>query len=268
MFNSIRFILILLYFVAFSSLLAKEVETPASPPCINAINRPCTALVLGGGGARGGAHLGVIRQLESQNIPIDIIVGTSIGAFIGGLYASGSSPDEIHKILTELNWGSGYRDRVYRDEMPMRRKHQRDEFPIRLDLGVDLDGIKMPKGVLLGQAMAELVVQAFGVQPDLAHFDQLPIPFRAVATNLINRDAVVLDSGSLVSAVQASMSIPGVVRPMQLNGLLLVDGGVANNLPISIAKQLGAERVIAVDIEAPLKTQDQLNSAPNNCPVF
>ncbi|MBU2225158.1 MAG: patatin-like phospholipase family protein, partial [Gammaproteobacteria bacterium] len=223
--------------------------------------RPCTALVLGGGGARGGAHLGVIRQLEAQHIPIDLIVGTSIGAFVGGLYASGYSPDDIEKILQTLDWGAGFTDKVSRDEMPLRRSQQRDQYAIRLDIGLGSDGVKVPKGLLLGQAMAELIQTAYGVQSANQHFDQLPIPFRAIATNLRNKDTVVLSEGSLMAAVQASMSIPGVVQPMRLNGQILVDGGVANNLPISVARSLGAHRIIAVAIDAPLQDEAQLDSA-------
>lgn len=230
-------------------------------PCARVQQRPCTALVLGGGGARGGAHVAVLRQLEAQQVPIDLIVGTSIGAFVGGLYASGKSPDQIAQLLNELPWSDGFRDRVARDEVPYRRKQQRDQFPLNPNLGVNLDGIKVPKGVLHGQAMAALIQQAFGLQTELSSFDQLAVPFRAVATDLTNRAEVVLSAGNLLQAVQASMSIPGVVRPMQLQGKLLVDGGVANNLPISIARQLGAERIIAVSIDAPLLSAEQLTSA-------
>ena len=145
--------------------------------------------------------------------------------------------------------------------MPVRRKQQQDDYPIRLGLGLDRSGIKIPKGVLLGQAMAELILEAYGAQLNHSHFDQLPIPFRAVAADLTNRETVVMSHGSLLQAVQASMSIPGVVRPMELNGRVLVDGGVANNLPVGIAKDLGADRVIAVAIDAPLLNKDQLDSA-------
>ena len=230
-------------------------------PCAKILDRPCVALVLGGGGARGGAHVGVLKELERLQIPVDVIVGTSIGAYVGGLYALGHSPAEIERIMRQTAWGQGFRDRVERDEMPMRRKQQRDEFPINLDLGLDNKGFKLPKGVLHGQAMAALIQQAYGVVPEFASFDQLPIPFRAVATDLANRDTVVLAEGSLLQAVQASMSIPGVVRPMEINNRWLVDGGVANNLPISVAKSLGADRVIAVAIDAPLLQQQQLDSA-------
>jgi NTE family protein len=250
-------------FVLFLSapLFAATSEDSLQQPCAKVKNRPCIALVLGGGGARGGAHLGVIRHLEQQAIPIDLIVGTSIGAFIGGLYATGHSPDEIQHILDHLQWSTGFRDKVHRDEMPIRRKQQQDDYPIRLGLGLDTSGIKIPKGVLLGQAMAELILEAYGAQLNHSHFDQLPIPFRAVAADLTNRETVVISQGSLLQAVQASMSIPGVVRPMELNGRILVDGGVANNLPVSIAKSLGADRVIAVAIDAPLLNKEQLDSA-------
>lgn len=223
--------------------------------------RPCIALVLGGGGARGGAHLGVIEQLERQQVPVDLIVGTSIGAFIGGLYASGLSSEEISQRLSETPWVNGFRDRVYRDEMPMRRKAQLDDFPITADLGISADGIKLPQGILHGQSLAEILQAAFGMQAQETDFDHLPIPFRAVATDLLTRDEVVLSSGSLVQAVQASMTIPGVVRPLELDGQMLVDGGVVNNLPVSVAKAMGVDRVIAVSIDLPLLQREQLNSA-------
>ncbi len=128
-------------------ILAAPSLDKTETPCAAVKNRPCIALVLGGGGARGGAHLGVIRQLEQQNIPVDLIVGTSIGAFIGGLYATGHSPDDIQRILDQLEWSTGFRDKVHRDEMPVRRKQQQDDYPIRLGLGLDGSGIKIPKGV-------------------------------------------------------------------------------------------------------------------------
>ena len=225
--------------------------------------RPCTALVLGGGGARGGAHLGVIEQLEQQQIPVDLVVGTSIGAFIGGLYASGYSAAQIREKLANANWAQGFRDRVYRDEMPMRRKQHSDEFSINVDLGLSAEGIKLPQGLLFGQALADVLSSVYGAAANIEHFDQLAIPFRAVATDLLTQQQVVLQRGSLLQAVQASMTIPGVVAPMELDGQVLIDGGVVNNLPISVAKALGAEQVIAVSIDAPLLNKQQLGSALN-----
>ena len=247
-----------------SSMTISATEATAvkvNSPCDRVVGRPCVALVLGGGGARGGAHVGVLKQLEAQQIPVDIIVGTSIGAFVGGLYAQGHSPEEIEQLLGQLPWGQGFRDRVDRDELPVRRKQQRDEFPINFDLGVGTKGVKLPKGVLHGQAMAALIQQAYGLSPELSSFDELAIPFRAVATDLGDRSEVILADGSLTQAVQASMSIPGVLRPLTLNGKMLVDGGVANNLPISVAKALGADQVIAVAIDSPLLAPEELDSA-------
>ncbi len=240
---------------------AEVTAVKINSPCDRVEGRPCVALVLGGGGARGGAHVGVLKQLEAQQIPVDIIVGTSIGAFVGGLYAQGHSPAEIEQLLTELPWGQGFRDRVDRDELPVRRKQQRDEFPINFDLGVGTKGVKLPKGVLHGQAMAALIQQAYGLSPELSSFDELAIPFRAVATDLGDRSEVILADGSLTQAVQASMSIPGVLRPLTVDGRMLVDGGVANNLPISVAKALGADQVIAVAIDSPLLASAELDSA-------
>lgn len=248
----------LLCLYSVSSLAAKP---DVAGPCATAIERPCVALVLGGGGARGGAHLGVIRYLEEQQVPVDMVIGTSIGAFVGGLYATGKSPDQMARILQELPWNEGFQDRVQRHEMPARRKQQRDAYPIQLELGVRLDGVHLPKGVLHGQAMAELLQRAFGVQANQLDFDALALPFRAVAADLVSGDAVVLAKGSLLQAVQASMSIPGVLSPVELNQRILVDGGVANNLPVDVAKALGADRIIAVSIDAPLLDKDELIDA-------
>lgn len=237
-------------------------QTPnATPLCPATLQRPCVALVLGGGGARGAAHIAVLEALEKQKVQVDMVVGTSIGAFVGGLYAQGRSAAEIRQIIDRLPWDEGARDRVGRPEVSPQARHLRDSFPIQPDLGIGYKGLKLPRGVLHGQSMATLIEQAYGLVPELISFDQLAIPFRAVATDLASGDAVVLGQGNLLHAVQASMSIPGVVRPFEWQGRLLVDGGVANNLPISVAKALGADRIIAVAIDAPLLTREQLEDA-------
>lgn len=229
--------------------------------CQQAVQRPCVALVLGGGGARGAAHIAVLEAIEQQGLQVDMVIGTSIGAFVGGMYAQGKTPAQIREIIRNLPWDQGARDRVGRPEVSPQARHQRDAFPIQPDLGVGYKGLKLPRGVLHGQSMATLIEQAYGLVPELQSFDQLPIPFRAVATDLATGDAVVLQQGNLLHAVQASMSIPGVVRPFEWQGRLLVDGGVANNLPISVAKSLGAQRIIAVAIDAPLLKREQLEDA-------
>ncbi|MBQ1783296.1 MAG: patatin-like phospholipase family protein [Gammaproteobacteria bacterium] len=246
-----------LWLSAFFTLAAPVADSP----CAKVVGRPCTALVLGGGGARGGAHVGVIKQLEAQQVPVDLIIGTSFGSFVGALYASGKSPAEIEKLMLATDWNAGYRDRVNRDEMPMRRKHQADDFNIQLGIGVGLEGAKLPAGVLLGQALSNLLRTALGSQTALTSFDELPIPFRAVAADLVSGQAVVLSQGDLATAIQASMSIPGVVQPMEIDGKLLVDGGIAAQVPVGIARALGAERVIAVEISSPGYGPDDLGSA-------
>lgn len=223
-------------------------------------DRPCVGLVLGGGGARGSAHIGVIRALQEQGIPIDLIVGTSIGSFVGGLYASGKSVDDIDRLFQEADWNAGYQDDISRSQIPNRRKRQLDNYPIHLDLGFDGSSIKLPQGFLRGQGMKELVDHMLGSYPRFASFDELPTPFRAVGADVETGEEVILVGGDLATALHISMSIPGVVRPIEINGRLLVDGGVANNLPISVAKSLGADIVIAVDIGSPTMTKEQLTS--------
>ena len=235
-------------------------SNPAQTICPTARQRPCIALVLGGGGARGSAHIGVLKALEERHIPIDLIVGTSIGSFVGGLYATGKSADDIQTLFSQANWKGGYRDNINRAQTPNRRKRQQDEFPIQLDLGIDKNGIKLPKGFLRGQGMKYLVDSMLGSYPTFSSFDNLAIPFRAVAADAVTGEAVILSSGDLATALQISMSIPGVLRPIEQNGRLLVDGGIANNLPINVARDLGADIIIAVDIGSPPLTQQELDS--------
>ncbi|UTF61721.1 patatin-like phospholipase family protein [Gilvimarinus sp. DA14] len=228
--------------------------------CDGIDDRPCVGLVLGGGGARGGAHIGVLKALEEQGIPVDIVVGTSIGSFVGAMYASGNSAEEIQLIFARANWDSGYKDALPRSKIPNRRKRQLDDFPIHLDLGFDGHSLRLPQGVLQGQGMKDLIDQLVGTHTTYESFDDLPIPFRAVAADIETGNEVVLASGDLSTALQASMSIPGIVRPIEYQGHLLVDGGIANNLPVSVAREMGAEVIIAVDIGAAAMSRDELTS--------
>jgi len=168
---------------------------------------PCIALVLGGGGARGGAHVGVLKALEEHQVPIHIITGTSIGSFIGGLYASGRSIDEIETILESSNWASGLGDQVSREDATLRRKQQEDAFPIQLGLGFDGSEFKFSQGVAQGQRMGELIQASVGLLPNFDSFDELPIQYRAIAADLETGEEVVLSSGSLISAMQASIPL-------------------------------------------------------------
>ncbi|WMC11086.1 patatin-like phospholipase family protein [Oceanimonas pelagia] len=224
--------------------------------------RPRVALVLSGGGAKGAAHVGVIRVLEQQRIPVDIVTGTSMGAYVAGMYALGLDAGELERQLLALDWNQGYQDKVGRDELSLRRKRQNDEFLLRTDIGIDEQWrLSLPGGFFQGQALGALLRRSTLTIPRLKNFDHLPIPYRAVATDMETMTPVVLSRGHLATAMQASMSVPGVLQPVTLNGKLLADGGVVNNLPVDVARELGAGVVIAVDIGDAMLPREQLDSA-------
>ncbi len=211
--------------------------------------RPKIALVLSGGGARGGAHVGVLKVLKENNIPIDIIVGTSMGSFVGGMYVSGMTPDEIATMLTTTDWTKYIRADYDRTDIPMRKKNIDYVYPGRLGIGVDTDNdLVLPTGVLKREPMLLKFMQLTQNVRDITDFDKLDIPFRAVATDIKNGDAVVLKSGSLAKAIYASSSIPGGFQPINIDGIDLVDGGVSDNMPIQVARDMGADIIIAVDV--------------------
>ncbi|GLS82268.1 patatin-like phospholipase family protein [Paraferrimonas haliotis] len=218
-------------------------------------------LALSGGGAKGAAHVGVLKVLEENNIPVDFVTGTSIGSFVGGLYALGYSADEIEAILLNTNWDAGFSDSVPREALGYRDKQHRDIYNIPINLGISEGEVRAPSGWLQGQTMSQLVRESVGELPVMDSFDDLAIPFRAVATNLETREAVVLSHGSLGKAMQASMTVPGILNPVEWDGMLLVDGGLANNMPVDVVKAMGADVVIAVDIGSPLLKKDDMDSA-------
>lgn len=224
---------------------------PGDPP------HPRIGLVLGGGGARGFAHVAVLKELERQRIPIGCIAGTSMGALVGGLYASGMSADQIEKALRAMDWEQMFNDRVERPERSFRRKRDDDLALIAGKPGVGNDGIKIAPGVLSGERVLLLLERMTQPVATRAHFDQLPIPYRAVATDLNTGQAVVMEDGNLALAMRASMSIPGVFRPVSRNDHLLVDGGLVNQLPVDVVRAMGADVVIAVDVSSPLLKLDE-----------
>ncbi|WP_196137901.1 patatin-like phospholipase family protein [Aliikangiella sp. G2MR2-5] len=214
--------------------------------------RPKIGLALSGGGARGAAHIGVLRELERLNIPVDYIAGTSMGAIIGALYASGYTPDEIEQIVITMDWQAAFDDEVARNQRSYRRKLDNRRFVSNIQLGLDSDGIKLPAGIVSGQSIGLMLNRYFAPVSHIRDFNQLKIPFHAVATDLATGEEVVLQQGSLAEAVTASMSIPGFLIPVEKQQQLLVDGGIANNLPVSVVRNMGADVVIAVDISTPL----------------
>ncbi|MGH8178905.1 MAG: patatin-like phospholipase family protein, partial [Steroidobacter sp.] len=223
-------------------------------------DRPRIGLVLSGGGARGAAHVGVLKVLDEMRVPIDAIAGTSMGAVVGGLYASGMSAIEIEELLRSVNWQDAFQDRPPREELGFRRKQDNREFLVRYALGFTDEGFVLPRGLVQGQKLEQVLRNAALPVAEIQDFDRLPIPFRAIATDLETGQAVLMESGDLVSAMRASMSAPGVFAPAQRNGRLLVDGGLVENLPIDVARDMGVDKLIVVDVSFPLYAREDLTS--------
>ncbi|MBL8261106.1 MAG: patatin-like phospholipase family protein [Xanthomonadaceae bacterium] len=217
-----------------------------------------TCLVLSGGGARGMAHIGVIKVLERERIPVDCIVGTSMGAVVGSLYASGLSAAEIETQMRALDWGTMFVDRIDRSVFTARRKAEDRSFLAKGGFGLRDGKVGVPPSLFEGQRLAIALRAALLPSATIPRFDDLPIPYRAVGTDLETGDAVAMDQGDLVNAVRASMAVPGAFSPVSYGDRSLIDGGVAMNLPVEVAQKWGARRIIAVDIAATLKTRDQL----------
>ncbi|MEE4639189.1 MAG: patatin-like phospholipase family protein [Wenzhouxiangella sp.] len=217
-------------------------------------------LVLGGGGARGAAHVGVLKVLEQQGIAIDVIAGTSMGAIVGALYASGYRADDIEAILGRIDWADALGDQPDRTLLSPQRKADAALVPSSLEIGVSREGLRIPQGLIQGQNLGLLLRELLLHVGTIDDFDQLPIPFRAVAADLVSGDPVVLASGDLVDAVRASMSVPGAFQPLHIDGRVLVDGGVVDNVPIDVARAMGATRLIVVDVGAGLAEEDELGS--------
>ncbi|TOH79884.1 serine protease [Vibrio parahaemolyticus] len=244
------------YFALWVSLFLIATPSVAQVKNEDIPTRPKVAVVLAGGGAKGAAHIGVLKALEEMHIPVDIITGTSMGAYVGGLYATGMSADEIESFIYSVDWNSGYRDRVDRSQRRVRDKEYEDRYQITTDLGLRFGEVRAPTGVVQGQNMLRVLRETTGNLGRFESFDELAIPYRSVATDILELDEVVIGNGYLVDAMMASMSVPGALPPYKLNGHMLVDGGVVNNMPVDVARAMGADVVIAVDISTDYKTED------------
>ena len=223
-------------------------------------DRPKIGLALSGGGARGGAHVGVLKALERLEVPVDFIAGTSMGAIIGGFYAAGYSADEIERLLNETDWNLALTDQPARRDRTMRKKELEADFLVPYRVGLNRGRLQTPLGAIEGQHLDQILHRILLPVIETYNFDRLPIPFRAITTDLVTGEEVVLSRGSLADALRASMSVPGVFAPVRIGDRLLVDGGMANNLPVSVVREMGADIVIAVDISTPLLKEDQLIS--------
>jgi len=219
----------------------------AEPGDANA-KRPKIGLVLEGGGALGFAHIGVLQWFEQHRIPVDYIAGTSMGGLIGGLYAAGERPDEIRTLATHINWNKTLNGEVALRDLTYRRKEDRVDFPNRLNFGLK-GGLSLPGGLNSGQEIGLILDKAVLPYFDLKSFDDLPTPFRCVATEMVTGKEKVFDQGSLSLALRATMSIPAVFEPVHDGQKIYTDGGALDNLPVGVAKKMGADVIIAVYLD-------------------
>lgn len=235
-----------------------------SPPAIAVCglppdDRPVVGLALGGGGARGYAHIGVLQALEELHVPVDVVAGTSIGSIAGGLLAAGLDAEAIARFASDIDWVALFNDDTPRGDRPFRRKQDDDLALVGTRLGVGPEGTLLPAGAISGQNLLVRFESAINEQVQVRDFDALPIPFRAVAADLATGREVVLGQGSLALALRASMAVPTIFDPVSVDGRKLVDGGIANNLPVSVVRALGAEVVIAVDVGSGLLAPEQIS---------
>ncbi|MCW8846274.1 MAG: patatin-like phospholipase family protein [Gammaproteobacteria bacterium] len=224
-------------------------------------SRPKICLALGGGGARGIAHVGVLRALEAMRVPVDCVAGTSMGAVVGSLVAMGLSVEEIEEVTLTTDWEAMSTDRPPRQQMSFRRRQDDVSQLVDFEIGVGMQGLKLPRGVIQGQ---NLLVFLRNLGHDYAlvkNFDRLPVPFRAVATDIETGETVIIGRGDLPQAVRASMSVPAVFSPAEVGGRMLVDGGLFANVPVDAARAMGADVIIAVDVGYPVVDRSRLNSA-------
>ena len=241
-------------------LLTPMVMTATALAQSSVNERPKIGLALSGGGARGAAHLGVLQILEREHIPIDYIAGTSMGSIVGGMYASGLSPEEIEAQLVAVDWDEVFDDKIDRENRSFRRKSDDRLWLINRKPGFSDGKIKLPPGLVQGQKINNLLTALTLHVSDIDDFDELAIPFRAVAADIRTGEKVVLGSGSLATAIRASMSIPAIMSPVPWGDMMLVDGGIASNLPIETVRAMGADIIIAVDISTPLQDEDVAKS--------
>lgn len=219
--------------------------------------RPRIGLVLGGGGAKGGAHIGVLRVLDELHVPIDCVAGTSMGALVGATFAAGMPPEEIEKEVRDINWSRMVGSEGQRRQLPISRKLAGVTYTNNIEMGISHGRLVSATGLLRSQDIENLLRNLVADARFTHDFDDLPIPFRAVATDMLTGRMVVLGKGDLAVAMRASMAVPGAFAPVTLDGKVLADGSLVRNLPIDVARGLCADVVIAVSLPSPpLKASD------------
>lgn len=258
--HGLRFLFCALVFCIAQGLGAAEKSARTDRVAQPEPPRPKIGLVLAGGGAKGAAHVGVLKVIEELRIPIDYVVGTSMGSIVGGLYASGMSPQDIERAIQEIDWTDLFVDAPNRTDRSFRRKTDDALYLFKAKPGFSDGTIKLPLAYIQGQKFdlqLNRLTQHVAVVSD---FDKLPIPFRAVAADLETGEEVILKSGSLARSIRASMAVPGAFDPVELDGRLLVDGGIANNIPISVAREMGADVLIVSELGTAMLTREEISS--------
>lgn len=237
-------------FLACSLLLSTMAaqEPKSSSASQKPASRPGIGLTLEGGGALGLAHVGVLRWLEQHRIPVDYIAGTSLGGVVAGLYATGKSGDDVRAFMRDVQWDRALRGKVPYDDLSFRRKEDQRDYPNSIEFGLK-KGVQFPSGLNSGHEVGLILDRASLPYSDMKSFDDLPTPFRCVATDLVSGRARVFDRGSLAEALRSTMSLPGIFNPVRSDGQIYVDGGLLDNLPVDVARTMGSEIVIAVHLQ-------------------
>ena len=243
---------------ALSAELHAQSATSAPDPTAS---RPKIGLALSGGGARGAAHIGVLKVLEELRVPVHCVAGTSMGSIVGGGFAAGATPNEMQRLMTETDWNDVFVDRPPRGEIAIRRKLDDYKNLFAPEFGLRDGSLLLPKGLVAGVSIESLIRKLTEPAAAVGDFGRLPVPFRAVATDIESGEAIILSRGSLTQALRASMAVPGAISPVEIDGRLLVDGGIANNLPIDQVREMCADVIIAVNIQTPPLTRAEITSA-------
>lgn len=240
-------------------VLSQAQDASIVAPSTAPVHRPRIGLALSGGGALGLAEIGVIQWMEENHIPVDRIAGTSMGSIIAAMYATGMSPADMQKFAEKIDWDEAFLPEPLYSQLSYRRKQDRREFLINARLGLK-HGLRGPNGYNSGQGVGLLLDRIAFPESGAASFDDLPIPFRCVATDMLSGEGVVLADGPLARAVRASMAIPGVFTPVEMNGRVLADGGMVQNIPVETVRAMNADAVIAVELHLPPGNRTQLET--------
>lgn len=250
--NPLRFVFIVLLnlFLVQSSVLFAQQQTEG--------NRPKLGLVLSGGGAKGFAHVGAIKVFEEAGLHFDYIGGTSMGSIIGGLYAMGYHPDTMSKIIRNQDWTMLLNDKIQRKYIPIEEKSNADRFIVTLP--IKESKVQLKQGLYDGQMINILLAETTSPVHNITDFNKLETPFVCIGTDLVTGENVVLNKGSLAKALRASMSIPSYFTPVDIDGRLLVDGGIVNNFPVLEVKEMGADIIIGVDIQSGLYEREEITT--------